>query len=72
MWGLYKDPEGKNVLKGTVASTNGGVMDIGSAGARGSNEVAAMQAKIRELEHRLKQASVTPDQNTISASTGSE
>ena len=59
MWGLYRDPEGKNVLKGTVVSSSG-PLDTGDTG---SSQVAALQARIKELEQLLQQQGNKIDQH---------
>ena len=52
MWGLHKDPEGKNVLKRNVMSRNGLFMDTGSTG---DSQVAALNARIKKLELYITQ-----------------
>ena len=51
MWGLYKDPEGKNVLKGTVV-TSGDPLDTANTG---DSQVAALNSRIKELEQLLRE-----------------
>ena len=61
MWGLYKDPEGTNVLKGmvqTVSNTN--LPDTGSV------ELATLQTRIRELEQKLLETSCNTNCTTLS------
>jgi gamma-aminobutyric acid type B receptor len=66
MWGLYKDPEGKDVMKGTVATTGSanGCQETGSGGT--SSEMAGLQARIRELEQLVKQATHSNNYSTTS------
>ena len=59
MWGLYRDPEGKNVLKGTVVSSSGPL----DTGGTGSSQVPALQARIKELEQLLQQQGNKIDQH---------
>ena len=66
MWGLYRDPEGENVLKGTVV-TSSGPLDTGRTG---EGQLVALQARIKELEQLLnqrKKMELNNTENTLSA-----
>ena len=75
MWGLYRDPEGKNVLKGTVVATgtSSGLSDPVASNA-GAGELLALQTRIRDLEQKLLKLenSTHNHKSRNTASTGSE